>query len=57
MKKLADLDAFRASIAEVDVFSPIPGRDSLEIDNTRLSPEEVAMRIIRHYGLPEETNA
>ena len=56
-KKLSDLDAFRASIANVDVFSPIPGRDSLAIDNTHLSPEEVAMRIIRHYALPEETNA
>ena len=57
MQKLSDLDAFRASIADVDVFSPIPGRVSLEIDNTDLSPEEVAMRIIKHYGLPEETNA
>ena len=56
MKKLADLEAFRAAIAGVDVFSSIPGRDSLEIDNTDLSPEEVAMRIIRHYALPEETN-
>ena len=57
MQKLSDLDAFRASIANVDVFSRIPGRVGLEIDNTHLSPEEVAMRIINHYALREETNA
>jgi len=57
MQKLSDLDAFRASVADVDVFSPIPGRVSLEIDNTHLSSEGVAMRIINHYALPEETNA
>jgi hypothetical protein len=55
--KLSDLEAWRAYIEGKDVFSPIPGRESLEIDNTHLSPEEVAMRIIRHYALPEETNA
>ncbi len=30
---------------------PIPDTDTLAIDNTYLSPEEVAQKIIRHYNL------
>jgi hypothetical protein len=56
LRKLSDLGAWRSWIEGKDIDLLIPGRDSLVIDNTDLSPEEVAMRIIRHYALPEETN-
>jgi hypothetical protein len=34
-----------------DLFLPVPGRDSLRIDNTNLPPEIVARKIIEHYHL------
>jgi RNase adaptor protein for sRNA GlmZ degradation len=34
-----------------DLFSPVPHRESLIIDNTELSPEETAKKIIEHYNL------
>ncbi|HYE15581.1 MAG TPA: hypothetical protein VD968_14145 [Pyrinomonadaceae bacterium] len=33
------------------IFSPVGGRESLRIDNTRLAPAEAARRIAEHYGL------
>jgi shikimate kinase len=39
-------------IDERDPDQPIPGRDSLTIDNTSLSPTEVAEAAIGHFGLP-----
>lgn len=38
-------------IDERDPDQPIPGRDSLTIDNTNLSPTEVAEAAIAHFGL------
>jgi hypothetical protein len=35
-----------------DLFSNVPGRESLEVDNTSLAPEEVARLIVEHYHLP-----
>ena len=55
MGKLADLDAFRTAVSGKDDFSTIPGRPSLVLDTTFLSPEEAAMLIIKHYGLVEES--
>lgn len=37
-----------------DLFSPVPGRESLQIDNTDLPAEEAANLIIGHYKLLEE---
>ena len=54
MRKLADLDEWRVAMATRDTMSPIPGRDSLVLDTTHLSPRDAAMAIIKHYGLPEE---
>lgn len=34
-----------------DLFSPVPERDSLIIDNTKLSPKTTARRIIRHFQI------
>ncbi len=50
--KLASLETFRELLTRHDLFSPYPGRESLEIDNTRLAPEEVAALIVSHYHLP-----
>lgn len=38
-------------MAERDPDHAIPGRQSLEIDNTHLSPEQVAETAIAHFGL------
>jgi hypothetical protein len=51
MRKLTDIEAFRTSRLTKDIFSPIPGRPSLTIDTSQLSPNDAAMRIIEHYGL------
>jgi hypothetical protein len=56
LRKLSDLQAWHAAIEGKDVDSLIPDRESLVIDNTHLSPDEAAMRIIKHYALLEETN-
>jgi AAA domain len=50
--KLASVETFRELLTRHDLFSPVPGRESLEIDNTALAPEEVAGLIVRHYHLP-----
>jgi DNA polymerase III delta prime subunit len=50
--KMASLDMLREVTARYDIFSPVPGRESLSIDNTKLAPTEVAARIINHYHLP-----
>jgi 2-phosphoglycerate kinase len=34
-----------------DLFSPVPGRESLIIDNTNVSAEDTAKKIIEHFGL------
>ena len=50
--KMASLDMLREVASRYDIFSPVPGRESLEIDNTSAAPEEVARLIIRHSHLP-----
>ena len=50
--KLASLDTLRELLERSDLFSAVPGRESLEIDNTGLAPEEVARLITGHYHLP-----
>jgi len=50
--KIASLDTLREVTARYDIFSPVPGRESLSIDNTEIPPDEVARRIIAHYHLP-----
>ncbi len=50
--KLTSLETLRGLVQKDDLFSPVPGRESLEIDNTGLAPAEVAGLIINHYHLP-----
>lgn len=50
--KLASLDTLREVTSRYDIFSPVPERVSLEIDNTDLAPDEVARLIIDNYHLP-----
>jgi predicted kinase len=49
--KMHSLDPARADLAKNDYFTPIPGRDSLSIDNTTVPPAAAAKRILEHYGL------
>jgi DNA polymerase III delta prime subunit len=50
--KLASLDTLREVESRHDIFSPVPGRESFEVDNTDLAPDEVARLIMGHYHLP-----
>lgn len=49
--KLSTLELLREVLSRHDLFSPLPGRESLSIDNTDLAPEEAARLVIEHYGL------
>jgi AAA domain len=37
-----------------DLFSPVPNRETLQIDNTGVPPDQAAELIIAHYGLKEK---
>ena len=37
-----------------DLSSPVPGTDTLAIDNTEVSPAEVAERIVEHFGFKQQ---
>jgi shikimate kinase len=52
VNKMNLLETARADMAMNDYFTPMPGRDSLCIDNTDMAPAEVARRIVEHYRLP-----
>lgn len=49
--KVKDRDRLKEMIAKWEMLSDVPGRKSLSIDNTHLSPEDVADKIIRYVGL------
>lgn len=49
--KLTDPDSIDMSREKFDLFSPLPGRDTLIIDTTDVAPDEAATRIIEHYRL------
>ncbi len=50
-RKVSTLELLHEIMGRYDLLSPVPGRESLEIDNTDLAPEEAARRIVEHYGL------
>ena len=50
--KITSLELLRELESRHDLHSPVPGRASLDVDNTGLAPEEVAGLIVRHYHLP-----
>jgi hypothetical protein len=49
--KAKTVEMMRYFFETYDLFSPVPGRESLRIDNTRLSVEQAAQQIIEHFGL------
>jgi chloramphenicol 3-O-phosphotransferase len=51
--KLTDPDSIDTSREKFDLFSPLPGRDTLVIDTTATPPDESARRIIEYFGLEE----
>lgn len=50
-KTVEMMDYFHATY---DLFSPVPDRESLIIDNTDLSAEQAARRIIGHFNLAKK---
>lgn len=50
-KKANNTELLNEILEEYDLFSPVPNRESLQIDNTNLLPEIVARQIIEHYRL------
>ncbi len=49
--KANNLEILNEILDKYDLFSPVPERKSLQIDNTNLSPEVAAKKIIEHYRL------
>ena len=51
MRKLTDPDSVDTSQDRNDLLSPLPGRETLIIDTSDISPDESATQIINHFGL------
>src|SRR5829696_2819947 len=51
LRKLTDPESVERGRATYDLFSPLPGRETLIIDNTAISPDSVADQIIEHFKL------
>jgi shikimate kinase len=49
--KVKTEDGLQNALEKWDMFTPIPFVESLQIDNTNLTPKEVAMRIKNYYKL------
>ena len=49
--KVSSATTLEGLLSKGDHFSPINGRESLTIDNTHLTPAEVAEQIIAHFHL------
>lgn len=55
-EKLGSPENLRATWERYELFSPVNGRESLVIDNTELSPDQTAERIIEHFNLARKKN-
>ena len=53
-KKAATLELLHGFWEKFELFSPVNDRESLIIDNTNLSAEETAKRIIEHFDLKDK---
>ena len=51
-KKLNSAEKLRQIMAYHDLFTEIPGRESLSLDTSKLSPQESARLIAEHFGFP-----
>jgi RNase adaptor protein for sRNA GlmZ degradation len=49
--KANNLEILNKLLDKYDLYSPVPQRPSLQIDNTDLSPRETAQKIVAHYKL------
>ena len=49
--KPRSLEILNSMMGKYNVFAEIPYRNSFFVDNTNLLPEEVADRIVNHFGL------
>lgn len=49
--KIQTADVLKKVLDKYDLYAPISNRESLTIDNTSLSAEEVARQIVEHFGL------
>ncbi|PQV63397.1 hypothetical protein B1R32_11252 [Abditibacterium utsteinense] len=49
--KAKTVEQMRHFLRNYDLISPIPNRESLQIDNTNIPVETTAQRIIEHFGL------
>ncbi len=47
--KANNLEILDEILGKYDLFSPVPGHESLQIDNTNLSPVKTARKIIEHF--------
>lgn len=52
--KLKDIEILNKIWNENELFAPVPFGESLVIDNTNLSAERTAKRIIEHFDLPQK---
>ncbi len=50
-EKLGDLKNLRTTWEKYDLFSPVPERESLIIDNSNLSARQSTQQIITHFNL------
>lgn len=55
--KVSSAEALRLILEHNDLSTPLPGRESLRIDSSRLSAEEVAGIVIGHLRLPVQEQA
>jgi len=51
MGKIATPEMLDAVHDKYDLLSPVPGRETLIINNTDLAPEDVARQIVQHFDL------
>lgn len=51
LRKLTDPDSVDGSQQRNDLLSPLPGRETLIIDTSDITPDEAVIRIMEHFGL------
>lgn len=49
--KLKNVELLRGLLEKNELYSPVPERESLIIDNTNLTAEDAARKIIEHFSL------
>ncbi len=51
-QKMSSPESLERWLKQYKLFNQIPERQSLTIDNTHISPQEVALQIAKHFQLP-----